>query len=58
MQMAVDRAAYMIQTSQDDFEAAANELLRATQDNADDATSVKVYIQGCRYACTGNLQWR
>lgn len=57
-QLAVDKAIAMIETSVARFEMAANALLAQYTHDPVVAGHVRNFVDGCRYACTANLNWR
>ncbi|MCJ1239389.1 hypothetical protein MMC14_007385 [Varicellaria rhodocarpa] len=57
-QLAIDKAIVILKNAVASFDQAARILLaRYTQDDIT-ATCLGQFIEGCRYACTANLNWR
>ena len=57
-QLAIDAAIVLLETAVANFEQAANALLTNHTQDDEVATKLGNFIDGCRYACTANLNWR
>ncbi|KAK8113060.1 terpenoid synthase [Apiospora sp. TS-2023a] len=57
-QAAIDRGADMVKASIGRFEAAEEGLLARYSNSPDSGRVLKDYIDGCKYACTANVNWR
>ncbi|KAK7911630.1 terpenoid synthase [Apiospora marii] len=58
IQAAIDHGAEMVKASIGRFEAAEENLLARYSDRPNSGRALKDYIDGCKYACTANLNWR
>ncbi|KAK8001173.1 isoprenoid synthase domain-containing protein, partial [Apiospora marii] len=58
IQAAIDHGAEMVKASIGRFEAAEEDLLGRYSDRPDSGRALRDYIDGCKYACTANLNWR
>jgi hypothetical protein len=57
VQAALDDASRMMQNSVESIDKAAESLLARYAHDASMYTNLQKYIEGCKYACTGNLNW-
>lgn len=57
-QTAADVALALVKTAVSSFEETARSLLQTVAGDAALTRDVIRFIEGCRYACTGNLDWR
>lgn len=57
MQSSMDLAISMIYRSVEQFEAAEKELLQRYA-SSPVLVNIRNFVDGCKYACTGNLNWR
>ncbi len=57
-QCAIDTATAYLRTAVFGFNEAAERLLTGTTDDVGLHTCLAKFINGCRYACTANLNWR
>ena len=58
LQKAVDIAIETISSGLDSFEVTAQRLLEEYPDDPVTREKLQKYILGCKYAITGNLEWR
>jgi hypothetical protein len=58
VQAAVDRAADMIRSSVRRFDEAESEILASFSHDPEALESIRKFIEGCKFACTANLNWR
>ncbi|KAI0144564.1 terpenoid synthase [Xylariaceae sp. FL1272] len=57
LQEAVDEATEMVRTSIERLDAAEQTLLELYSSSPDLAENIRLFVQSCRYGCTGNLGW-
>lgn len=58
VQAAVDHATKIVRDSVKKFNLAADALLEHNADDQELKADLTRFIDSCRYACTGNLDWR
>jgi hypothetical protein len=57
VQAALDTASQMLQDSIKSVDAAADSLLARHAHDGALCANLQRYIEGCKYACTGNVNW-
>lgn len=57
-QGALDEAAQMVKSAVDRFELAETELKALYATSPQILANVTDFVDGCKYACTGNASWR
>ena len=58
LQDAVDNAVEMIKSAVKAFDLIAEQLLARHLHDTELTLKLQKYVDGCRYACTANLNWR
>ena len=57
-QTAANIGVAIFETAVDDFEAASRSLLQSVDGDVELTQNVSRFIEGCKCACTANLNWR
>lgn len=57
LQAAVDHGGEMVKTSIRRIEEAEKDILAKYPEESKSRQALKGYIDGCKYACTANLNW-
>jgi hypothetical protein len=57
LQKAIDVAARSISSSVAEFDQISSQVVNRDFDNEDMRANLKRFIDGCKYACTANLNW-